>query len=109
MRSEGRADLNSGIRLQFTRTQMTPANDSALSAKTQPAPVCTRRNPATIKPPSAGPTARARLLLAAFRLTESGINSRGTSSGTIACHAGLFIAEPIFSRNVKASSAHGEI
>jgi hypothetical protein len=60
-------------------------------------------------PPSAGPTARARLFDAAFSDTVSGINSRGTSSGTIACHAGLFIAEPALSRNVNASSAHGEI
>ena len=67
-----------------------------------------RLNAATINPPSAGPTARARLLLAAFKLTVSGISSRGTSSGTIACHAGLFIADPIFSRNVNASSAHGD-
>src|ERR1700678_3828926 len=108
MRSEGNADLNNGMRFQLTSTQMTPANDRALRKKTDPAPVCTRWKPATIRPPSAGPTARARLLLAAFSETVSGISSRGTSSGTIACHAGLFIAEPKLSRKVNASNAHGD-
>ncbi len=46
---------------------------------------------------------------AEFSDTASGINSRGTSSGIIACHAGLFIAEPMFSRKVNASSDHGEM
>ena len=49
------------------------------------------------------------LLLAAFSATALGICSRGTSSGTIACHAGLFIAEPIFIRNVNSSSITGVI
>ncbi len=35
--------------------------------------------------------------------------SRGTSSGTIACHAGLFIAVPMFSMKVSESSHHGPI
>src|ERR1700733_7301208 len=88
---------------------MTPANESALRKNTDPAPVWTRWNAATISPPNAGPTARARLLLAAFSETVSGISSRGTNSGTIACQAGLFIAEPIFSRKVNASNAQGDI
>jgi hypothetical protein len=49
------------------------------------------------------------LLLAAFSVTALGISSRGTSSGTIACHAGLFIADPMFSRNVNSSSVTGVI
>ena len=61
-----------------------------------------------MSPPRAGPTARARLLLAALRLTVSGMSSRGTSSGTMACQAGLFMAEPMLSRKVKASSDEGE-
>src|SRR6202035_4246203 len=108
MRSDGSTLLKSGTRFQFTSTQITPAKESAFNKKTDPAPVLVRAKAATIKPPSAGPTARARLLLAAFKETESGINSRGTNSGTIACQAGLFIAEPMFIRKVKASSAHGE-
>src|SRR6185437_10062164 len=108
-RSDGSADLNSGTRFQFIRTQITPANESEFSRKTQADPVSTRANAATIRPPSAGPTARARLFEPEFNDTASGISSRGTSSGTIACHAGLFIAEPKLSRKVKASSDHGEM
>src|SRR6266702_4480438 len=109
IRSDGSADLNSGMRFQLTRTQITAAKESELSRKTYALPVSVVLKAATIRPPSAGPTARARLFEAAFSVTLSGMNSRGTSSGTIACHAGLFIAEPIFSRNVKASSDHGEM
>src|ERR1700733_4512530 len=108
MRSDGSADLNNGTRFQLTSTQITPANESAFRKKTEPAPPCTPLKPATISPPSAGPTARARLLLAAFSETVSGISSRGTNSGTIACHAGLFMAEPMLSRKVNASSDHGD-
>src|ERR1700733_7337546 len=108
MCSDSSADLNNGTRFQLITTQITPANESAFRKKTEPAPPCTPLKPATISPPSAGPTARARLLLAAFSETVSGISSRGTSSGTIACHAGLFIAEPILSRKVNASNAHGD-
>ena len=34
---------------------------------------------------------------------------RGTSSGTMACQAGLFMAAPMFSKKVSASSVHGEM
>ena len=64
---------------------------------------------ATARPPSAGPRARARLNPALLSETASGNCSRGTSSGTIACQAGLFIAVPIFSRKVRISSTHGEM
>jgi hypothetical protein len=109
MRSVGSADLNSGVRFQLTSTQITPANESELSAKTEPAPLCALAKAATMRPPSAGPTARARLLEAALSETVSGMSSRGTSSGTMACQAGLFIAEPALSRKVNASSAQGEM
>src|SRR5882757_959149 len=109
MRSAGSVLLKSGTRFQLTSIQMTPAKEMALRKKTDPAPVSVRLNAATIKPPSAGPTARARLLLAEFNDTASGIRSREISSGTIACHAGLFIAEPILSRKVSANSIHGEM
>ena len=108
MRSEGSADLKSGVRFQLTRTQMTAAKESALRAKTEPAPPWVVRKAATMRPPSAGPTARARLLEAALRETVSGMRVWGTSSGTMACQAGLFMAEPMLSRKVKASSAQGE-
>src|SRR6185437_7722432 len=108
MRSAGRALRKMGCRFQRHRIQITATNDAELSAKTHPAPVSARRNAATIRPPSAGPTARAMLLLAAFSVTAGGIWSIGTSSGTIACHAGLFIAEPTFKRKVKKSRVYGE-
>ena len=109
MRSAGRADLKRGVRFQLTRTQMTPAKETALRAKTAPAPVWVVWKAATMRPPSAGPRARARLLEAALRETVSGMRSRGTSSGTMACHAGLFMAEPTLSRAVKARSVQGEM
>ena len=60
-------------------------------------------------PPSAGPRARARLNPALLSETASGNCSRGTSSGMIACHAGLFIAVPMLSRKVRMSNTHGEM
>ena len=95
-------------RCQLTRIQMTPAKDTEFSRKTQPAPVLARLNAATMSPPMAGPTARARLLHPALRETASGMRSCGTSSGMMACQAGLFMAEPMLSRKVKASRAQGE-
>ena len=108
MRSDGSADLNSGVRFQLTRTQMTAAKERELRRKTEPAPVSVCLKVATMRPPRAGPTARARLLLAALRETESGIRERGTSSGTMACQAGLFMAAPILRRKVKARRVQGE-
>ena len=37
-----------------------------------------------------------------------GISERGTSSGMMACQAGLFIAEPMLSRKVKSRRVIGE-
>ena len=62
-----------------------------------------------MSPPSAGPRARARLLEAELRETVSGMRARGTSSGMMACHAGLFMDEPTLSRKVKLRSAQGEM
>src|ERR1700749_3509171 len=60
-------------------------------------------------PPSAGPRARARLNPALFNDTASGSCWRGTSSGMMACHAGLFIAVPTLRRQVRTSNTHGEM
>src|ERR1700676_1857583 len=109
MRSEGSADLKRGVRFQFTSTQMTPAKEMALSRRKQALPVLVRLKRAPMSPPSAGPAARARLLLAELSETVSGMRARGTSSGMMACHAGLFMAEPMLSRKVNASSAQGEM
>ncbi len=64
---------------------------------------------ATAKPPKAGPRARARLKPALLREMASGSCSLGITSGTIACHAGLFMAAPMLSRKVRISRIHGEM
>ena len=62
IRSEGRADLKSGTRFQFTSTQMTPAKETELSRKHVGGTSIGALKAATTRPPRAGPTARARLL-----------------------------------------------
>ena len=59
-------------------------------------------------PPRAGPTARDRLNPALFREMAWVSSRRGTSSGTIACQAGAFMAAPRPSRKVKLNSTQGE-
>src|SRR6266404_1685361 len=68
---------------------MIPTNESAFRRKTHPDPAA-----ATNNPPSAGPTARATLKPTPDNASADGSSLAGTNSGTIACHAGLFIAEP---------------
>ena len=68
-----------------------------------------RANSAIARPPRAGPRARARLNPALLREMASGSWARGITSGTMACHAGLFIAVPIFSRKVRISRIQGEM
>jgi len=62
---------------------------------------------ATIAPPSAGPTDRARLKPMEFNPTAPGTCSRGTMSPTEACHAGLKSAPPQPMRKVSARRSHG--
>ena len=64
---------------------------------------------ATITPPSAGPTLRARLKHALLSIVAAGMSSRGTMSPMEDCHAGLFSAVPHPIRKVKASRSHGPI
>src|SRR5580704_12433765 len=109
MRSDGSALLNAGLRCQRYKTQITPTKERELSRNTDAAPVVARAKSATIRPPRAGPRARARLNPAELSETASGNCARGITSGTIACHAGLFIAAPMFSRKVRISRIHGEI
>ncbi len=70
-----------------------------MSRKTGPGPEA-----ATMKPPRAGPTARATLNPAAFSATADDSFPGSTSSGTIACQAGAFIAAPRPRAAVKPSS-----
>src|ERR1700688_2844374 len=72
--------------------------------KVQPGPAM-----ATIRPPSAGPAARAMLKPMLPSAIAPGSSGRGTSSGMIACQAGLLAAAPRPSRNVKPSSHQGVI
>ena len=64
---------------------------------------------ATITPPRAGPTLRARLKPMAFAITAAGIDSRGTCSPIDACHAGAKAAAPQPMKNVNTSKAPGVI
>jgi len=75
-----------------------------LSKNTGPGPAAP-----TIKPPSAGPTALATLNPAAFSATASCSSEGETTSGTIACHAGVFIAAAKPRANVSASSIQGDM
>ena len=74
---------------QLATTTAIPTNDTALRAKTQPAPAA-----ATTTPPTAGPTARATFMFSPFNAAACGRSSRSTRSGCIACHAGLATALP---------------
>src|SRR5581483_2530323 len=83
---------------------MTPQNDSALKAKVAPGPTA-----AISSPPIAGPTERARLIDTLFRETAGASCARGTSSATIACHAGALSAVPRPSAKVRSSSVTGVV
>src|ERR1700676_3960612 len=83
---------------------MTPRKETALRMKVQPGPAM-----ATIRPPSAGPAARAMLKPMLASAMAPGSSGRGTSSGMIACKAGLLAAAPIPSRKVKLRSDQGVI
>jgi hypothetical protein len=76
----------------------------ALITKAAPAPEV-----ATITPPIAGPTLRARLNPMALAMTAAGIDSRGTCSPIEACHAGANAAVPQPMRNVSARRMPGVI
>jgi len=78
---------------------MTPTKDSALSRNAACGPAA-----ATMIPANAGPMARARLMPRLFRAIAAGNCARGTSSGSVAAHAGVFSAAPQASAKVKPSS-----
>src|SRR6266850_41756 len=79
-------------------------NEAALSKKTAHGPEA-----ATIKPPNAGPMARAMLMPAALSVIAAGKSDWETSSGVIACQTGLLIAEPTPRRKVSQSKRPGVI
>ncbi len=60
-----------------------------------------------MRPPSAGPIARAALNCAEFNVTAFSRSSLGTSSETNACHDGMLSAEITPVANTTATSAPG--
>ena len=58
-------------------------------------------------PASAGPMARLTLMPTLFKATADASSGRGTSCGTIACHAGLINAVPAPSATVNNSRPTG--
>src|SRR6202023_988136 len=83
---------------------MTPRKETAWRRTAQPGPAV-----APLGPPSAGPAARAMLKPMLPRAMAPGSSGRGTSSGMIACQAGLLAAAPRPSRKVNPSSDQGVI
>src|SRR5438876_257098 len=62
-----------------------------------------------MKPPNAGPIARAILMATALSVIAAGRSLWGTSSGVIACQIGLLIADPTPRRKVRKSKRAGVI
>ena len=78
-----------------------PMYDSAFRMNTGQTP-----SDAMISPAIAGPTARETLIAMLFSATAEASCARGTSSGTIAAHAGRTSALPTPKAKVKPRRAH---
>src|SRR5437660_11130184 len=85
-------------------TTMMAMNEAALRKKTAHGP-----DAATIRPPNAGPIARAMLMPTPLSAIAGGNSAGGTNSGVIACQTGLLIAVPTPSRKVSRSKRPGVI
>ncbi len=83
-------------------TPTTTRNEPAFSRNTTPAPA-----EATSSPPSAGPTACARVTPALFSASAAGSSARPTISGVIAQNTGRPSAAPTPSARVRASTSPG--
>src|SRR5438552_11670094 len=79
-------------------------NEAAFRKKTAHGP-----DAATMRPPNAGPIARAMLMPTALSVIAAGKSDCETSSGVIACQTGLLIADPTPSRKVSVSKRPGVI
>ena len=64
---------------------------------------------ATSRPAIAGPIARETLIAMLFSAIADGISPGGTSSGTIADHAGITSAAPTPRANMKPRSHHAVV
>ena len=100
-RSGGPTSSSTG-RFQRQSTTSTKANEAALSANTSHGPAA-----AMSRPPTAGPMARPRLMLAPPSVTACLSSCAGTSSGWIACQAGKLNAAPSPSAKVSVRSSPG--
>src|SRR5947209_1225709 len=79
-------------------------NEAALRKKTAHGP-----DAATMRPPNAGPIARAMLIPTPLSVIAAAKSDGETSSGVIACHTGLLIADPTPRRKVSQSKRAGVI
>src|ERR1700738_2605822 len=96
--SSGGSRLFRGAGCQRYITTPTPMNEAALRKKTAHGPAA-----ATIRPPNAGPIARAMLMPTLLSAIAAGKSDEGTNSGVIACQTGLLIAAPTPRRKVDKS------
>ena len=101
-RSRGSAPRAEAGRRQATRAASSTRKARALSAKAAAGPAAART-----KPPSAGPSARARLKPMPFSAIAPTRSSRGTNSGVVAAQAGKFSAVPAPIAKVSASRPQG--
>src|SRR6202142_1364998 len=101
--SGGALLLRTGL-FHLATTKMTPKNDAKFATKAVATPATVM-----IAPPSAGPTARARLNSIPLSAEAAARSSLGTSSGRIAPHAGVSSAPPAENANVSTKSIHGDI
>jgi hypothetical protein len=81
---------------------MTPTLLNAFTQKGAAMP-----NATTIRPPSAGPTARLTLIPTLFAAMALGSSGRGTSCGTTACHAGAVAALATVTMKLNTSRLQG--
>src|SRR4030095_146514 len=98
MISSGGSLLVRGAGFHRETMRNTARKEPALIKKTAHGP-----DAATIKPPIAGPIARAMLMATQLSESAGGKSLGGTKSGVIACQTGLLTAEPIPSRKVSES------
>ena len=92
--SAGRVAFGMG-RFERAITTITPRDEKTFRRKTVPTPAI-----AIMRPPRAGPTARARLNSIPFRARAGDKSSLRTRSGKVALHAGDSSASPIESAKV---------
>ena len=101
-RSAGRADGGFGCCRHSHKAVITARKLTALSANGQARP-----RTVMIRPPSAGPMARAMLMPTPLSATAWVSSGRGTRSGVIACQAGAPMAVMVPSRKVNRSRSPG--